>query len=187
MKNNYSDCKKKYSQCINNDGGYVLIISLLIMVVLTVIGVAATRNTSIELQIAGNDKLYMTDFYTSEANAFLVAQILEDRLATDLEKWDLVTDAGNPDGLIEKKEIGDYKLTGNPDEVTIKLKSYINTYGHEVTTGDAKEKYLAVDKGIAGGSSLALGSTTVHSYDVYGYSSVKNGKKIIRIGYKKRF
>lgn len=182
MKNNYRGYEKKYSQCINNDNGYVLVISLLIMVVLTVIGVAATRNTSIELQIAGNDKLYMTDFYTSEASAFQAAQVLEDEPAADLDKWELAVGGGTKDGLVKKEEIANY------DPVNGDLYTYFDDFGHEVTAGDAKEKYLAVDNGIAGGSSLIMSSsTTVRSYDVYGFSSVKNGKKIIRIGYKKRF
>ena len=53
------------------DEGFVLVTALLIMLILTIIGIATTTNTSIELQIAGNDKVFKKTFYEAEAGAIL--------------------------------------------------------------------------------------------------------------------
>lgn len=62
---------------MRDEEGFVLVAALLIMLVLTIIGLATTTNTSIELQIAGNDKVYKKTFYEAEAGAMLGAEILE--------------------------------------------------------------------------------------------------------------
>ncbi|MBW6519961.1 MAG: pilus assembly PilX N-terminal domain-containing protein [Desulfoarculaceae bacterium] len=65
---------------IRNDDGFVLIVALLIMVVLTIIGIAATRNTSLELMIAGNDKVHKRTLYQAEAGAVLSTEVLEQNI-----------------------------------------------------------------------------------------------------------
>jgi PilX N-terminal len=62
---------------IHNERGFVLITSLLIMLVLTIIGISVTTNTSIELQIAGNDKINKKTFYEAEGGAVLGTEIVE--------------------------------------------------------------------------------------------------------------
>lgn len=66
--------QEKYNR---DEQGFVLVASLLIMLVLTIIGIATTTNTSIELQIAGNDKVHKKTFYEAEAGVLLGAEILE--------------------------------------------------------------------------------------------------------------
>lgn len=64
-------------QLYRNEQGFVLVTALLIMLVLTIIGIVATTNTTIELQIAGNDKVHHKTFYEAEAGAMLGTEILE--------------------------------------------------------------------------------------------------------------
>ncbi len=52
---------------LNNDQGFILVLSMITMVALTVIGISGTSNTSIEVQIAGNERHYNQAFYASEA------------------------------------------------------------------------------------------------------------------------
>jgi len=52
---------------INNEGGFVLITSLLMLVILTIIGISATNTTTTEVQIAGNDKFAKKEFYNLES------------------------------------------------------------------------------------------------------------------------
>lgn len=51
---------------VNNQQGFALISVMLVLVLLTVIGIAALNTTSVELQITGNDRIYRTDFYNQE-------------------------------------------------------------------------------------------------------------------------
>ena len=55
------------STLITNEDGTVLVISLVILALLTVIGIAVTTTSSIELQIAGNQKSATESFYRAEA------------------------------------------------------------------------------------------------------------------------
>ena len=63
-----------------HEEGFVLVTTLLVMLVLTIIGIAANTNTSIELQIAGNDKVHKKTFYAAEAGAILGAEVLEQNM-----------------------------------------------------------------------------------------------------------
>lgn len=62
---------------LHQEEGFVLVTALLIMLVLTIIGIAATTNTSIELQIAGNDKVHKKTFYEAEGGGNLGTEIIE--------------------------------------------------------------------------------------------------------------
>lgn len=70
-------------QKCNNEEGFVLITGLLILLILTLLGISATRNTSLELQIAGNDRLHKETFYSAEAGAILGTEILEQNFFCD--------------------------------------------------------------------------------------------------------
>ena len=52
---------------INNEDGFVLVASLLILLLLVVIGTSAVTNSTIEIQIAGNERAHKQAFYAAEA------------------------------------------------------------------------------------------------------------------------
>jgi len=51
----------------SNEKGSTLLISILILLLLTIIGIAATNTSIIEILISGNDKLHKMTFYTAES------------------------------------------------------------------------------------------------------------------------
>lgn len=176
-----------FSNYSDNEEGFILVISMLIMVVLTVIGISATRNTTIELQIAGNDKFYVTDFYTSEARAFEASQRLENEDKDNLRNFELnITDIStNANGVVKSDDIANYDPL---DEILVKKILTTTELGDIAVENPDGGSFASVDKGVSTGGSLDVTSTSqIHSYDVYGYSSEKNSSSIIRLGYKKRF
>lgn len=64
-----------------NEDGFVLVTALLIMLVLTIIGIAANRNTSTELMIAGNDRTHKQTFYEADGGTEFAAEVLEQNIA----------------------------------------------------------------------------------------------------------
>jgi len=52
---------------INNENGFVLVVAMLILAIVTVIGVGATRTSETELQIASNERQIADDLYDAEA------------------------------------------------------------------------------------------------------------------------
>jgi Tfp pilus assembly protein PilX len=55
---------------VNNQGGYAMVVTMLILVLLTLIGIAATQTSNIEVAISGNNKKIVEDFYTAEGALF---------------------------------------------------------------------------------------------------------------------
>ena len=66
--------KSKGKDAIENENGAVLIVALLMLAIVTVIGIAATRTSETELQIVGNEVLHEIAFYAAEAGAAYVAE-----------------------------------------------------------------------------------------------------------------
>ena len=49
-----------------NEDGFLLVLTMVMLIVLTIIGIAATNLTRIELQIAGNDRVHKKTFYQAD-------------------------------------------------------------------------------------------------------------------------
>ncbi len=64
----------------NNEEGFVLVVALVTMVLLTVFGIMATRNTSIELNIAGNEKVAKQAFYQADGATEASIELIEENL-----------------------------------------------------------------------------------------------------------
>ncbi len=65
------------SGCIKNEQGFVLVLSLMVLVVLTLLGISASRTSVIELEISGNDNLSKMLLYYAESAAYEAAQRLD--------------------------------------------------------------------------------------------------------------
>ena len=65
----------------HGEEGFVLVMALLVMLVLSIIGIAANRNTSIELGIAGNDRTFKETFYEADGGTELAAEVIEQNIA----------------------------------------------------------------------------------------------------------
>ncbi len=64
-----------------SDDGFVLITALLILLVLTLMGLAMNRNTTTEIQIAANDRLRKQAFFEADGGTEFAAEILEQNIA----------------------------------------------------------------------------------------------------------
>ncbi len=72
---------RKKQHIVQNKDGFVLIAALLVLLVLTVLGIAVNRNTNIEWRIALNDRIHKENFYTAEAAAELAQEVIEQNIA----------------------------------------------------------------------------------------------------------
>lgn len=57
---------KQISYIIKNEEGSVLVVALLVLVAMTVIGIAAISTSSLDTRIAGNEKFHKIAFYAAE-------------------------------------------------------------------------------------------------------------------------
>ncbi|MCG6944768.1 MAG: pilus assembly PilX N-terminal domain-containing protein [Deltaproteobacteria bacterium] len=58
---------KRIADTIANDRGSALVIALLVLVLLTLMGISATTTSTIEVQMAGNEKFHDMAFYAAES------------------------------------------------------------------------------------------------------------------------
>ncbi len=65
----------------SNEQGFVLVASMMVLLILVVIGISATTNTSIELHIAGNDKVAKKNFYEADGGTELAAEAIEHNIS----------------------------------------------------------------------------------------------------------
>jgi Tfp pilus assembly protein PilX len=151
-------------------------IALVLLLLLTMIGIAATMTSEVEIRIAGNEVAYKENLYFAEGSAMAGVQMLENETDTSVLR-DLLyhwLHGSLPDTNISGVTNWD------PDDNNANPASF----GGKGYTG-----YLAVYQGIDPGGSLDIGgaTTNLHRYTIYGRSAQKNGEAIIEIGYKKRF
>lgn len=63
------------------EDGFVLVLALMVLLVLTIIGIAANRTTTTELIIAGNDSHQKKTFYEADGGSEIAAEVLEENIA----------------------------------------------------------------------------------------------------------
>jgi Tfp pilus assembly protein PilX len=178
---------------LKNEGGTILVISLIVLALATMIGIAATMTASIELQISGNDMHYTENFYRAEAAVMAGANAIEGSVATVLKA-------------------GKYKAEGETgDEITLATEALLqdsddiaNDANWVTGVGSAaapnalsaegyNARFLPVKKPPPGSLDMTA-STQIHEFTIYGRSilamtnpSRRLGEVIVEVGYRKRF
>ena len=158
---------------IDNDDGFVLIAAIMALLLLVVLGISSLSTTSIEVQIAGNDKTYKQNFYRAESSIQGTAQQLENALADTLRARTL------PGFNLES-------ALGNAADITA-TSNWTSALSQPGTiTGTS---YIMVDKGVTGGGSLDMSASQLHSVYITGRAvdPVSGATTFITIGYKRRF
>ncbi len=154
-----------------NQNGSAILISVVVLLMLTVLGISAIRNTGIELQIAANNKHYQRNLYAAEGAGYEASRNIETASASDLDSWNF---AWLND---QNTDLTDPTLWDN----TVSLAA-------ELDPGTGVIRYAVNDNGIAPGSSLDVNDISgLHAYSVFGVSRRNNGESLVEFGYRKRF
>jgi|LGOV01.1.fsa_nt_gb hypothetical protein len=98
---------KKLNFRLRDKDGSALVMALMILVILTLIGIAATNTSTIEIQIASNEKAYKEAFYKADAGvSYVVAtypSVISYPISVDIDNdgsADFEVDLG-PSGIID--------------------------------------------------------------------------------------
>lgn len=147
---------------LKSQDGYVLIVVMLFLLVLTIIGISATNTAYIELNIAKNTNSYNKNFYLAEG---AIKEIANENLASNWVKM-------NKDNNLNLNEI-----------ITQNSQLGSNVFYGAVNNG--------IPQGVKGsGNSLKIQDTNAYNrmyfFDLYGKSVLNNNTIIIVTGYKKR-
>lgn len=166
---------------LKNEQGFVLVAALMMLMILLIIGVAATNTTTIELQISGNDKLAKQVFYQAESVATEATRIMANDGGVSLEDPTAYT-------WLNLDPVTSGQLTvgaGGTEDADVRSETFWNNNSANSllpTTGTLQ--MMAAFRGISPGSSLTLGSSRIHEYDVYGRSRQNNSLAIVKESFR---
>jgi Tfp pilus assembly protein PilX len=187
----------KLTPSINNEKGTALIISLMLLVLLTLLGMAATTTSTLEIMIADNERDYKVNFYKAESAAIQAAVIMENEpdpenkmkgygdWAAGDENWlRYDKDASTPPDMTKLNTWDDLTTAGGSlAEWDTGASNVIETGGNNITVA-----YAAQFVGVKQGESLKLtGTERKYSFVIWGHSKTDGGRALIEVGYKREF
>jgi Tfp pilus assembly protein PilX len=156
-------------QPFNNENGYFLIVStIMLLALVTIISIAASNTARTEVQIAGNDLIYQRNLYLAEGAA--------------MEAVDQLQNDPDPRGL-PFVESG-LKVI-NDDNYSVDWEANSQAVTATMDSG-GKTRFRAGYEGTPAGFSLGMGKSRVHGFAVYGRTD-KQGVTIIKVGYRRAF
>lgn len=161
------------SQIVNNENGYMAIMaSLMILALLTILGVAASKSANTEVLMTGNEIRYQRNFYRAEGAAMEAADILQNaaNLSDGLPGWiePLI-------GKLTLDNVSGYWGNRYEDGDTVIPQPSSVDPNHTL--------FLAGSENIESGNSLDASKPTVHSMAIYGRCEW-DGVTTIKVGYK---
>ncbi len=169
---------KQTISILKNKDGNTIVIAIMILVLLTIIGTSATRNTTVELQIVRNDIVHREHLYRAESAAMEAAQWLQNAPVSTLEDLD-------PTLFISQDPIDLTDLNLNGAQAW-------NNWAQSAADPEGGATIFCGYKIVDETGPIDLGAATnQHTYTVYGLfdrrTGMNRGHALIAIGYKKRF
>ena len=178
-------------QMVQNQRGSALVVALLMLVVLTLLGIASTTTSTIELQISGNDKLYKTSFYVADTATEMTGELIEQNI--EERDWTNDSDRGNVKvvngDLYLNRNVAD-PIPSNSNRDAYLPKDYTASAPHtnmrvdgnaQLSTGSAIQLaagYEGKGKGAAGGGAWIV-------YDVRAqHLNVRNSSAMVLLGWR---
>jgi Tfp pilus assembly protein PilX len=157
----------KSSPLNSQDGHVAIVAALVILTLLTIIGISASRVANNEVTMARNESVHQRNFYLAEGAA--------------MEAVDRLTHTVNlKDNVPAWMEKGAGRLDVDS------LRSYLNDPAKRQASAvdDAnRATFVAGLEGVAPGGSLGMNTPTVYILGIYG-RCVWNGESIVKIGYR---
>ena len=153
-------------------GALMILLSVMLLVILTIISIAASRTASTELKIAGNEYCYQRCFYNAEGAIMETVDYLE---TTEIPTGEPPKWMGSDGNTINDKTVFAYwesvAATGatTPEGSSISLKD---------------TSYLAVHHGVISGNSLDMSKPSINTISIYGRCKNK-GMVMLKVGYQK--
>ena len=62
---------------VKEEKGFVLLVTFLIMIILTLVGLGAILNSSVEIKISGNERLQKEAFFAADAGTAIVPRVIK--------------------------------------------------------------------------------------------------------------
>lgn len=176
---------------LKNEKGSVMVVGMLVLMLASLIGVAAITTSTIEVEVTANNKIQKEHFYRAEGAAMLAAQLLENERDSDALQ-DLPYGEPDPENPAAPPNLwfrNDLTDLPDPDNVAngYNWDPYMYGTGEAPLDDNGQTRFMAIHEGYSGKSSMRMDGSAVHTITVYGRSERQRGSAMIEIGYKKRY
>jgi hypothetical protein len=163
----------KITSILNNEQGAVMIlISVMLLVLITIISVSASKTANTEINIAANEYTYQRCFYNAEGAIIEAVDLLEGGL-------NVMKDPPSWMGLDEEVLNDSTVFTIWEDRLRL------NDVIPQASIIDPQNtEYLVVHQGVPSGNSLDMSKSAKHTFSIYGRSKSK-GVVMLKVGYAK--
>ena len=156
----------------NEQGSVMILVSVMLLAMLTIISIAASRTANTEISIAANEYVYQRCFYNAEGAIMEVVDFMEGSadVLVNPPPWMSLDEEVINDGTVFTIWEDSVKMNG-----VVPQASVIDSQNTD---------YLSVHHGIPSGSSLDMSKPAKHIFSIYGRSKSK-GLVMLKIGYAK--
>lgn len=176
---------KHIPNAVTNEEGSVLLLTLALLVLLTIAGLALLSTTDTDLQITQNDRCYKQNLTRAESAVMEAAQIMAyyESTASKLKPTETgVLEWIEDDSFAPFDPISPDQWVSDPSNPLVQTAQLSQHYT------DSLSAYAAIYEGIAPGASLDMASsTTMRQYEVIGRAEQCNGLLDVIAGYRIRF
>jgi len=97
----------KKNHLLKNEEGFVLVVSLIMLALLSLLGVAATNTSTLEIKIADNNRRYTQNFYMAESAIREALQRITNEDSTKLERNDEAVQATTDSWIMKASFVSD--------------------------------------------------------------------------------
>ena len=152
-----------------SEAGSTLLMTLIVFILLTVIGISGMNIVSTDLQITGNYKNYQENLYRADGAVMQLGQICE-----------------NQTGSLEGKVSGEFTSSKAAYKAAQNSSRWNNDAISASSISDAQYMWTKASQFVASGASLkASAQKTYHNYLLYGRGTQGNGATIVGRGYRR--
>ena len=166
--------KSAMKKTMDNEEGYILVLSMFLLMILTILGVSATNTSTIEILMAKGARHYQENFYEAEAAAMEGAAMVRDA-------------AIDPAAFNWLNNSADLAVPGDLRDET----NYTDA-NSAVSSLSANARYLALNRGVVPGDSLLQGAPSRTDLRIYGRYNCDSGagcgrpgEVMVELGYLK--
>ena len=186
----------KATSILNNEGGAVIIAALMVLVLLTIIGIASTNVSNTEVKIATHELIHQQNLYCAEGTALLALEEMEDLVNPKTEDPSWLWQSTDSDSIYTafSADMAYDSALWDGDSFEYEVEGTITTITPDSTpeTVDGQlfsdSRFLVNYRGLLPKEPLEIGVTKRYRYDIYGRCAPRNrGAVAVEIGYIKAF
>ncbi len=185
-----------------HESGSVVLIALIMLVLLTVIGISASKTSEIEIIIAGNERVAKENFYLAEGAVRRAVMAMDNRdLKNDAPSWvykeidpsdtskaeyeDIPNEINVLPASRQAKHTGSYGFR-DVEALIHEADNWDDTYSQLLAEMDGA-RCLSLKRGLATKTSAKATGSLPWDFAVYGRSVYKNGLGLVAVGYRKAY